>query len=251
MLLLAVAVVGSGSYFLARNFISGNVAQGHSNATTTTPAKHAKASATPTANPDPNPYAPGTGTLVLNDPLRDNSKGYKWDEATMNNGGIVFRCGFVNAAYHIAADSSGILICDPEAPELTLSDIAFEAKVTIIKGSEAGVVVRFDQVKGIGYLFSIDTNGNYTISTINTTAADISQRYTVLRHGSNGQIKQGLNQTNLIAIVANKSSISVYVNGSFIDTTQDSSLANGQIGIYGSGNGGLDVAASDARVWKL
>lgn len=253
MFLLAAVVVGSGSYLLASHFLRGNSAQGNPNATATALAKHAaaNAAATATAIATANPYAPKTGTLVLNDPLQDNSKDYKWDEALMNNGSTVFRCSFANAAYHITADNSGALICNPEAPALTLSDVAFEVKVTIIKGSEAGVVVRFDQVKGLGYLFSIDTNGNYTISTANFVTTDASQRYTVLRHGSNGRIKQGLNQTNLVAIVANKSSISVYVNGSFIDTTQDASLANGQIGIYGSSDGGMDIAASDARAWKL
>ncbi|HLG63007.1 MAG TPA: zinc ribbon domain-containing protein [Ktedonosporobacter sp.] len=261
MLLLAVAVVGGGSYLLAGVFIKGNPVQGNPNATATALAKHAtatalakqaNASATATATANQNPYGPKTGSLVLNDSLHDNSKSYKWDEATMNNGGNVFRCGFVNAAYHISSDQSGIIICDPEAPELTLSDITFEVKVTINKGNEAGVVVRFNQTKGPGYLFAIDINGNYTISIINVTTADTSQRYTVLRHGSNGQIKQGLNQTNLVAIVANKASISAYVNGTFIDVTQDSSLTNGQIGIYGSSsNGAVDIAANDARAWRL
>lgn len=264
MLLLAVVVIGSGSYLLASAFIKGNSVQGNPNATATALANHAIANATATAlanrtianatataTADQNPYAPKTGTLILNDSLRDNSKGYLWDQTTMNTGSDVARCGFANAAYHITRDQSGAVICDPEASALTLSDIAFEVKVTIIKGSGAGVVVRFDQVTGLGYLFSIDNNGNYTISTVNFVTTDASQRYTVLRRGSNGQIKQGLNQTNLVAIVANKASISVYVNGSFIDTTQNSSLTNGQIGIYGSSDGEMDIAANDARAWRL
>src|SRR5882724_4767861 len=119
----------------------------------------------PTIDPSANPYGPKTGSLVLNDPLQDNSKGYQWDEDTSITPGTAkdtISCNFANSAYHLTETQKGGMFCDPEAPSLFLNNLTFEVKAAIVRGDSVGLTIREDQSKFTGYLFSIDTQGNYT-----------------------------------------------------------------------------------------
>ncbi len=87
---------------------------------------------------------------------------------------------------------------------------------------------------------------------MNLSITDPKNQYKILSSGTNGAIKKGLNQSNLVAAVANGNTISVYVNNEFIASVQDNTYTNGQIGIYSEGdNGPADIIASNARVWRL
>src|SRR5689334_18977406 len=69
--------------------------------------------ASPTRSTVPNPYPPHTGNLTLNDPLKDNSKGYMWDTGTFGNGGS---CSFTGGSYHVGVSIQGhVLACNAEA----------------------------------------------------------------------------------------------------------------------------------------
>ena len=205
--------------------------------------------ATSTSNVSANPYS-GGGTLVLDDPLKDNSKGYKWDEGTLNNNVGISHCTFSNGAYHTTitpskpANSSG-LSCNPEASSLVFSNVAFEVKTDVLQGSTSGVIVRVDQAPGNYYTFTIDTSGNYFFNIYSNNTPKL------LTSGSNAIINKGLNQTNLVAIVAKGQTISGYVNGQFLASVDDKTYGQGQIGVYGGGTGNVDVAMTNARVWKL
>gem|GEM_PF-2120728 len=198
--------------------------------------------ASPTA-PDTgarNPYPPYTGTLVLNDPIHDNSKGSRWDEGTITNAGT---CGFTGGAYHLHPLVKG-LICVPEASNLILSSLVFEVKLTITQGDQAAVIVRLNQTNGTGYYFYITIAGTYSLCSNTCTKPLIS--------GSISAINKGLNQTNLVALVASGSTISTYVNNQFIASANESANTQGQLGIEAySSSGPGDVVASDARAWKL
>src|SRR5579864_1620308 len=77
------------------------VAQAHATATA-----QANANVTATAQAVVrDPYPPYGGTLVLNDPLNDNSQGYNWDEYALSG---TKDCRFVAGAYESTIhDSSG------------------------------------------------------------------------------------------------------------------------------------------------
>src|SRR5262249_45977634 len=137
-----------------------------------------------------------------------------------------------------------------EASSLTLSNVVFEANLTIIKGNEAGICVRVDQAKHTNYLFFVDTNGNYGLG-----LEDLNNAITpfqALKQGNDAAIKKGLNQSNLLAMAANGNTLSAYVNGQFVASVQDSTYTGNQLGLYGSASSpSFDVAASNVRVWKL
>src|SRR5258708_12851753 len=65
------------------------VAQVHVTSSTT-------AHARPTVSAVQNPYPPHTGNLVFNDPLKDNSRGYRWDVGPV---GIGVSCAFTGTTH--------------------------------------------------------------------------------------------------------------------------------------------------------
>ena len=244
VVLLVLVLIGAGLFAALSGAFNRNSPANDTSATATAQALATAHAAATEAAASQNPYPPHTGTLVLNDPMQDNSRGNKWDEASLGGTGT---CGFTGGAYHLKVTQKG-LYCEPEASSLVFSNLTFEAKITIVQGDGGGIVIRQDQTKGTDYLFDIDIQGDYALF-----REDGNNNPKVLTHGSNGVLKKGLNQSNLLAIVANGSSINLYVNNQFIDKATDSTYTQGQIGIFAgaSNNGADDVAVNDARVWQL
>ncbi len=203
----------------------------------------ANVGATATATANQNPYPPYTGALVLSDPMTDNSRGYKWDDATI---GGVGTCGFSGGAYHLRAPQKGI-ICVPEASNLVFSNLAFEAKLTLIQGDQESIVFRLNQNVGTYYAFYVLSDGTYSINAVKNNSI-----FRTLR-GSSPAINKGQNSTNLLAIVANGKSINLYVNNQLVNRVNDDSITqSGQIGVGDySTSGAADVAVTDVRVWAL
>lgn len=246
LVLLTVLIVGGGIVAFA--------AAGANNHPTGPTADQLAATATAQAKAqaEQNPYLPGKGTLVMSDPMTDNSQGNKWDEATMNdnNGNISGTCGFQTHTYHLTKTEAGSLVCDPEAPKLTFDNLTYEAKLTMTKADYVGIMFRFDQAKGTGYLFTVGVQGDYAIDTVNFN--DSKNEYKSLKSGTNSNIKKGVGQTNVLGVVVNGTTIKAYVNGTYIESVIDSSFTTGQVGVYGYiQKGPMDVVAADARVWQL
>ena len=199
--------------------------------------------ATATALASRNPYPPYTGTLVLNDPLRDNNAGYRWSEGKQPGNAL---CGFSGGAYHMSLSQQGFDYCGPKANGLVFSNLAFEANITILQGDYAGIWFRYGQSQGTRYLFFMDTKGDYGLTT------DENDYLSYLRQGNRPAAFRLGHQTNLLAIVAVGNTITMYVNNQLLASTTDTSYQQGQIGVFAQGiNGGFDITVSDVRVWKL
>ncbi len=243
IVILAVILVGEGIFLLVPAHPSpGPVTQG-----TATPA--------PQSNQDP--YGTFGGTLVLSDPMHDNSKGYKWDETVSNDpqGNGQSACSFSAGAYHLTDTIPGDgMTCNPEASSLVFSDVVMEANLTILKGYQSGLFIRVDQANVTGYLFFIDTNGGYSMVLVNHSALLPTDRFKVVQSGTNAAIKKGLKQANLVALAAKGNTISAYVNNTFMYSLQDSTFHSGQIGVYAANavnQQPCDIVVSNVRVWKL
>lgn len=199
--------------------------------------------ATATELASSNPYPPYTGTLVLNDPLRDDSAGYQWSEGKQSRNAL---CGFSGGAYHMSLSQKGFDYCGPNANGLIFSNLAFEATITILKGDAAGIWFRSSQSQGTRYLCFMDTQGFYGVTT------DEHDYLSYLREGNRPAAFRLDHQTNLLAIVAIGKTIAFYVNHQLLASTTDTSYQQGQIGVFAQGiNSGFDIIVSDVRVWKL
>jgi hypothetical protein len=72
--------------------------------------------------------------------------------------------------------------------------------MTIVQGAGGGIVFRADDSKGAQYLFRIGIDGSYALDIFNNNSL-----VSILKSGSNSVINTGLNQSNLLAVVANGS----------------------------------------------
>jgi serine/threonine protein kinase len=189
-----------------------------------------------------NPYSPNTGTLALNDPLSDNSNGYFWSESNESGGG----CGFSGGAYHVSVlHQVSSHYCN--AVTTNLSNFAYEVHMTIIQGDSGGIMFRASGSKGAGYLFRIGIDGSDTLDIYNNSTF-ISN----LKSSTSPAINTGLNQSNLIAVVANGSNIDLYVNNQQVDKISDNTFSQGEIGMAAFSNANpTEVVFSNAKVWTL
>ncbi len=236
---------------------------GNAHATTTANAVNANATATAnsssttpgsTSTPPPlpqtqNPYPPHTGTLVLSDPLHDNSKGYQWETTTVTDAGS---CGFTNNQYHVIQSSTlgGIFICSPQANP-SLKNFTFQVQMTIVEGDAGGIAFRENQSNY--YLFTIGSTGTYELDVVNPN--NNFGLPSMLHQASSTYIHKGVGKSNLLAVVVIGTSISLYVNNQLLVTVTDDTYSSGQIGVAADeslGNSNTaDVVFSDAKVWKM
>ncbi len=223
------------------------------NATTTALASSVAATADAFNNPatatalvvaaNPNQY--GGGTLALYDPLGDNSNGNGWSEGSNTTGGS---CKFIGGAYH--AGESNVNYFVPCIESNDFSNFAFEVQMTIIQGDGGGILFRLDNTKNNYYAFFANNDGFYNLGIcVGGTCQS------PFRSGTSSALHQGLGQRNVIAVVAQGSTITVYANQQQITSVTDSSYGHGVIGLVASpfSNNGhpTEVVYSNARVWTF
>lgn len=190
-------------------------------------------------------YPPPTAKLVLNDPLKDNSRGYKWDETTLGSAS----CGFAGGAYHVKAEAQGAIICNPEARELVFGDVVYEINLRVLQGEVAGIIFHNNQADASGYVFFINTRqGTYSLSAENGN----STPFRPIRTDTSSAIHKGQQPTNLLAVIVSGSTFSLYVNHHLLTNVSDPAYGRGQIGIFTTDTQSpADIVASNARVWTL
>jgi eukaryotic-like serine/threonine-protein kinase len=191
------------------------------------------------ANPDP--YAAG-GKLVLLDPLRDNSLGFAWDEGSFSDGG----CTFSGGAYHVlSAKTQAFHYC--VANYGIYHNFSFEAQVQVIKGDCGGLIFRADSSTSSLYLFEVCRDGSFSLYLYKGSAHS-----TLLAHGASPAIEPGLKQVDVLAVVAQGSTIALYANKKRIASVRDSSYSQGQIGLVADAfNDQTEVVFSNARLWTM
>ena len=209
---------------------------------------HAQATATVQANVSSTTrlYDMATnGSPDLNDPLKRNSAS-GWVEFPWTQGDCAFR-----GAYHSAILQKDIAPC--LAQRTSYSDFAYQVQLTIITGDEGGLIFRSNAIDPNHfpfstnyYLFGIGHDGRYSLS----YQGDKSK--VQLISGSSSTITTGLNQPNLLTVVAHGSNISLYVNRQYLAGVSDSNRSSGAIGVFAQDNSNpTDVAFSNAYVWTL
>jgi hypothetical protein len=254
IIVIAVLVIaGSGLIYYATVYQPN---QQHAQATATaiaqgTATAHAQASSTAQAQAQinatataaaANPYA-HSGTLVFSDPLSDNSKGVSWAQDPLN-------CTFTGGAYHVKAPDPRFYD-DCLAVDSNYTNFSFEAQMQIMKGDGGGLVFRdLDTPQAYrNYAFDVYQDGSYYLYITN------GSNTTVLTSGNSSAIKQGLGQSNLVAVVAQGSTITIYINHQQIASITDSTFTHGKIGFEAIPNGTnghtTEVIFSNARVWMF
>ncbi len=201
----------------------------------TVQAQAANGTATAQASVPQNPYPPNAGTLALNDTLADNSKGYNWEEGVRDQG----YCTFTGGSYHSIIPLDGTFhSCLASARDF--SDFAFEVQMNILSGNTGGIVFRASRATTHFYYFRVDRNGNYELRTYYDKNGNFASRVS----GSTAP----LHGNDLIGVVAQGSTISLYVNRQLIQQITDTTYMHGQVGVFAQAG---EASFNNARVWVL
>lgn len=184
-----------------------------------------------------NPYT-HTGKLVITDPLRINSKSQNWD--------VNSNCAFIRGTYHAIAPNprfSDYCI----ANGTNFSNFAIELTMKIVRGDAGGILFRVEDTSPNQYYdFYVGQDGTYGLEIVN------GLQTTSLKQSTSAAINQGLNQENLIGVVARGNTIMLYVNHQPLGILTDQSYNHGQIGVYAVVySHPTEVVFSNARLWKL
>jgi serine/threonine protein kinase len=187
-----------------------------------------------------NPYASGA-TLVLDDPLLDNSKGNGWLTGVNSRGAS---CVFRGDGYYSTQPAQGFFHSCP-ANNTDYSGFAFEVQMTLISGDYAGIIF-CNASADTYYLFRIGTDGSYSLLIF--TPAN-TEGVTLVTDS----ISVNLFQSNLFAVVVNGGSIQLYVNRQLIKSVNDSTYTHGHIAVFAwNATGKVSEAVfRNAKVWKL
>ncbi len=196
-------------------------------------------SPSPTVTPSTSSSTPYGGTLALDDPLRDHSKGYGWDETEGH-------CTFKGGAYHVTTSNPNNYECNTDSPRADFSNFAYQVTMKIDQGTKGGICFRFTINDQTGYCFFLDLNGQYVLEKVNFN----TPLEEMLVTGQSSYFLTGLRKTNQIAVRAQGSTIDLYVNGHFIRSAMDSSFSHGQIGVFLVYPGLFTEAEfTNAKVW--
>jgi hypothetical protein len=197
----------------------------------------------------PNPYPPYTGTLRIHDPLRDNSAGYQWMNDSENNTQETEGCHFCEESYRVSIGSKPtpwFSYC--LALETNFSNFVYQVETTLLQGSEIGLVFRQTAQYGY-YYFYIRRDGSYGL----LNAQKSIMKRMLLIDGLHPAIKTGLNETNVLAVVANGPDIDLYVNQQHIAHVRDDTHPAGRISLGAATDAQSPCEASfrNVRLWTL
>jgi hypothetical protein len=200
---------------------------------------------TPTMTPLPNPYPPYNGTLVLNDLLINNSNGYGWAVGGNSAG----RCSFTGGGYQVTAlQQHLVFMCS--ARNTNFGDFAYQVHMTIMNGAEGGIIFRSNPAS-LSYVLEIGQDGSYVLNVYSST-----RFIRTVNSGSIASFSTGLDQTNVIGVVAIGSSIDLYMNSQHFASLSDETSSQGQIGVIAGyslsqTDNQTNVIYRDAQVWTM
>jgi serine/threonine protein kinase len=179
---------------------------------------------------------------ALNNPNNPATQTAAWDTGS--------QCSFSKDGYHVQAGAFPNLKGCRETG-FTYLNAAISVHVTILSGHSGGLFFRLstDPVGEYdGYLFEIDTQGHYKISTINNGSVSALQDWTF-----SAALKQGYAVTNTLQVIMQDNEYLFYVNGNFLTVVTDSTYSSaGNIGFVATTNGGgnADVLYTDLSVYN-
>ena len=178
-------------------------------------------------------------SIILMDPLSENI--HNWPIATTGNKQYFFS----GAAYHIFDNQDGQSAPSILQGENIVGPMAYTLTLQEIKGNDASLNNSF----GMIFRFTTSKKGNQTITTFYTfevvnmkggqyqfwkyDSSKANQWIPIWKHGFGSEFHwgHGLKSSNTLKVFASGKSFTFTVNGKVVGNQQDSSIANGGIGM--------------------
>jgi hypothetical protein len=182
-------------------------------------------------------------TPTIDDPLIDNSQNNQWDVGYADNNAT--GCHFVASGYEAQEVRQGFVQpCFADAT--SLQNFVYQVTLTIVSGSEGGMLFRGNKDTGAYYLFRIDRSGYYALDLYN------GNTYTLLTSGTSTAILTGTGESNDLTVLADGHVLSLFANETYLASVNDATLSSGQIGVAAiTTTLPTTVDFSNAEVWSL
>ncbi len=121
--------------------------------------------------------------------------------------------------------------------------------MTFMTGDYGGILFREDAATGNFYYFRIGQDGSYQLK-LHVGSSQSGQN---LANGTAANvIHTGIGQMNVLAVVANGSTITLYINRQQITSITDTTFSQGQIAVVAEeSNTPTEVAFTNAKVWTF
>jgi hypothetical protein len=183
-----------------------------------------------------------SGTPVINDPLNSAATGIMFKSKTDP------RCAYINGAYHIRPSlANGSTFCPSYGTFFT--NLAFQVQMTIFAQGAGGPIFNTQPngTSAILYSFVIDPTGRYSLT------LGKANGFTDLLSGTNTAIHTGLDQSNLLTVVAFDGQIYIYTNKQLLGHVTNHASTVGQPGLMAENptSGTTDIAFTNMQVWSL
>ena len=136
-------------------------------------------------------------------------------------------CTFGNGGYAVNdTQANSLQACPMLSP--TLNNSAVEVDVLMLGGTSADVLFRFngDQY----YDFEITSSNQFSFSRHDASSTSNSS-YSYLIKPTYSSTILAMGQKNTLLLIANGANFKLYINGTFVDETQDTTYSNGQIAL--------------------
>jgi len=158
-------------------------------------------------------------------------------------------CTFSGTALRATASQQASLCLDRST---SFDNFAYQAQATITQGYVIGLIFRADTISSKLYAFAISSDGVYVLESGQSSSLS-GNNAKILAGASSTAINTGLNQSNLLTIIARGNTIYLYINKQYLTSVNDSTSSSGMIGVFGENtrNGPVDVTFSKIQVWKL
>lgn len=178
---------------------------------------------------------------ALNNPSNPATQAATWDTNS--------QCAFSKNGYHAQAGTFPNLHGCRETG-YTYLNAAISVHVTLLSGHSGGLFFRLSTDplgEYDGYLFEIDSQGHYKISTINNGSVAALQDWAF-----SAALKQGYHVTNTLQVIMQDNEYLFYSNGTFLTALSDSTYTSaGGIGFVATTNGtNADVIYTDLSVYN-
>lgn len=192
------------------------------------------------ANPYPG-YFHGHGSLAVYDPLTQSS-GSLWQTTS--------QCKFMRQAYHVTTSrSENMNVCFD--PQKQFKNFTYEVEMTILKGDCGGLLFRM-QGSNKYYFFQVCQDRSYALlKNVDNNPADAHVFHGVSQN--NSAIIPGFGKKNRIAVIAKGSSLYLYIQDHQVAEIDDSSYAEGYIGLVAYSRTKVsitEVSYQNARLWE-
>lgn len=183
----------------------------------------------------------------LDDPLDNNAKGNQWTELQQGDGACVFQ----SDGYYVETLDTDYRFYFGCCNGFTNSNFVFQVKMAIINGKEGGLIFRWrkaPQADEFCY-FYITTDGFYGVEQGMDTKMQDKHRTILSGKSGTDQIKKGLYETNVIAVMVFEDRADLFVNGQHLQSLSSISPDAGKFGVASGPQS--KVAFSSAKMWEI